>query len=100
MNFPGVEKIVLDAVDAFVALGVSRSAAEQAARAAEEIVMLDLIETQADVRLLDLFRQYGSAALAERKNVCQRTITNKRNDAAERLARKKYGTMACNIVSA
>ena len=90
-RFPEVERIVLDGVEALVAIGVSRDAAEKAARAMEDIAMLDLIETDADRRLLDLFDNYGSAKLAERKGVCQKTITNRRNDAADRLARKKIG---------
>lgn len=91
MRFPEIERIVLNAVEELVAVGVSRLAAERAAKAAEEIAMLDVIETQADIRLLDLFDEYGSAALAERKEVCQRTVTNRRNEAADRLARKKIG---------
>ncbi len=91
MRFPEVERIVMDAVEALVAIGVSRTAAEQASRAAEEIAVMDLIETQADMRLLDLFEHYGSGPLAERKQVCQKTITNHRNAAADRLARKKIG---------
>lgn len=91
MRFPEIERIVLDAVEAFVALGVSRLAAEQAAKAAEEIAILDLIETQADRRFLDLFDHYGSAVLAERKEVCQKTVRSHYNDATDRLARKKIG---------
>lgn len=91
MHFPEIERIVLDLVDAFVAAGVSREAAEDAARGAEVVAMLDLIETESDERIVGLFKQYGSAAVAERKRVCQRTATRHYNDALERLARKKIG---------
>jgi hypothetical protein len=97
---PAIEQIVLDTVERLVAAGVSRKAAERAMREAEDVAVLDLIETDADRRLLDLFEDYGSAALAERKGVCQRTITNRRNDAAERLARKKIGTAASDPLAA
>lgn len=91
MRFPEVERVVLDMVEALVSVGVSRFAAEQAAKAAEEVAMLDIIETQADMRLLDLFDQYGSAVLAERREVCQKTVRAHYNEAAGRLARKEIG---------
>jgi hypothetical protein len=92
VRFPEIERIVLDAVEAFVAAGVSRVAAEDAMKGAEFVAMMDVIETQADRRLIDLFDAYGSAVLAERRGVCQRTIANHRREAAERLARKKIGS--------
>ena len=99
MRFPEIEKIVMDAVDAMIAAGVSREAAESAMRDAEFVAMKDLIETQSDRRLLDLFDQYGSAALAERKAVTPRTICNRRKEAAERLYRKQIGSFVTPPVS-
>jgi hypothetical protein len=99
-RMPEIEEIVLDAVERLVAAGVSRVAAERAMREAEDVAVLDLIETEADRRLLDLFDEYGSAALAERKGLCQKTIANRRRDALERLARKKIGSAASDPLAA
>jgi hypothetical protein len=90
-RFSNLKEWAEDSVERLVAAGVSRTAAERAVKEAEDVAVLDLIETEADRRLLDLFEQYGSAALAERKGLCQKTISNRKNEAAERLARKKIG---------
>jgi hypothetical protein len=100
MRFPEIERIVFDAIEALIAAGVSREAAEKAMGAAEEVAVLDLIESQADRRLVDLFDRYGSAALAARRGVCQRTIANHRREAIERLTRKKIGTAASDPLAA
>ncbi len=91
MRYNDVERIIADIVDRLVEVGVSREAAERGAKECEGIAILDLIETAADQRFLDMFRDYGSAVIAERKGVCQRTVMRQRNEAAERIARKKIG---------
>lgn len=100
MRFPEIERIVLDAVEALVMAGVSREAASRAMCEAEAVAMLDVIETQADQRLVDLFAEYGSAKLAERKGVCQKTIASRRNAALDRLTRKKIGSLASDPLAA
>lgn len=100
MRFAEVERIVLDAVELLVSVGVSREAASLAMKEAEKIAILDLVETAADERFLDLFDKYGSAAAAERKKVSQRTINNYRREALERQARKKIGNAASGSLAA
>ena len=72
-----------------MALGVSRPAARKAALDAESVAVADLLETQTDVRLLDLFEQVGCAKLAERDGVNRNTIYARRTLALERLAAKQ-----------
>lgn len=92
MRFREIERIVIDAVEAMVAAGVSRPAAEKAMEDAEIVAVMDLIETQADRRLLDLFATVGSQALAQREGVTTKTICNRRRDAVDRLYRKQIGS--------
>lgn len=99
-RFASLKEWAEDSVERLVAAGVSRTAAERAVKEAEDVAVLDLIETEADRRLLDLFDEYGSAALAERKGLCQKTIANRRRDALERLARKKMGSAASDPIAA
>lgn len=72
-----------------VELGVSRPAALKAAMDAENVAVGDLLETQADLRLLDLFEQVGCATLAERQNVTRNTIYARRTEALARLSVKQ-----------
>lgn len=77
-----------------VALGVSREAARQAVMDAEVVAVQDLAETQADVRLLDLFDAIGCAGVAERYRVTPRTIYSRRTEALTRLQLKDVRRVA------
>lgn len=94
MRYSEVEKILADAVEALVSVGVSRTAANKAMQDAEVVAVMDLIETQADRRFIDLFETMGSATLAERKGVSPRTICTYRKEALDRLSRKQIGSGA------
>ena len=100
MKLDDVQRIVQDAVEALVAAGVSRAAAEKAMADAELVAVDDMLETQRDRRLLDLFETIGSAKLAERRGESQRTVCRKRQEAAERLYRKQIGQPVSSNVSA
>ena len=88
MRFDDIERISVDTEEALVKAGVSRDAARQAVSDMQLVAIRDLVETQGDRRLLDLFDQCGSAVLAERHGVSVRTIYARRQDAIDRLAKK------------
>lgn len=71
-----------------VGLGVSREQARRAVMEAETLAVRDLLQTQTDLRLLDLFETIGCAALAEREGVARGTIYSRRTEALGRLAVK------------
>ncbi len=71
-----------------VELGVSRQAALKAAMDAENVAVADMLETQADLRLVGLFEEVGCATLAARQGVTRKTIYERRTDALDRLAVK------------
>lgn len=99
MKLDDVQRIMRDAVDALIAAGVSRPAAEKAMTDAEVVAVDDLIETQRDRRLLEIFDSIGSARLAERRGESQRTVCRKRQEAADRLYRKQIGQPMVSDVS-
>lgn len=71
-----------------VELGVSREQARCAAMEAETVAVQDLLQTQADLRLLDMFDRVGASAMAEREGVSRNTIYNRRTKALNRLSAK------------
>ncbi len=89
MRLDDLSKVMRDLEEALVSVGVSRSAARKATIDAESVAVGDLLETQTDVRLLDLFEQVGCAKLAERHGVSPRTIYTRREEALGRLQVKK-----------
>lgn len=99
MRLDDLAKTLRDLEDCLVALGVSRPAARKAALDAESVAVADLLETQTDVRLLDLFEQIGCAKLAERNGVSPRTIYTRREEALERLQVKQVRRSASDTTS-
>ncbi|MGS1076663.1 hypothetical protein [Pseudoxanthomonas beigongshangi] len=89
MRLDDLAKVIRDLEDALVLVGVSRAAAHRAAMDAESVSVADMLETQEDIRLLDLFEKVGCVTLAERQGVSSRTIYNRREEAIERLQLKK-----------
>lgn len=71
-----------------VGLGVSREQARCAVMEAETVAVQDLLQTQTDLRLLDLFDKVGASAMAEREGVTRNTIYNRRTEALNRLSVK------------
>ncbi len=88
MRLDDLARVLRDLEDSLIAIGVSRPAARKAALDAEVVAVADLLETQTDVRLLDLFEEVGCAKLAERDGVNRNTIYARRVQAIERLAAK------------
>lgn len=82
-----------------VGLGVSRGAARQAISDAECVAVKDLLETQADARLVDLFESIGSAALAKRHGVTPRQVCRNRTAALSRLQQKQIGRVMSPTMS-
>lgn len=81
-----------------VELGVSRQAALKAAMDAENVAVADLLETQADLRLVGLFEEVGGTLLAERKGVSRSAIYRDRTDALNRLSAKNVSRPARHLM--
>jgi len=89
MRFDDIERISGEVEEALVKAGVSRPAARDAVADMQLAAIRDLVETQGDRRLLNLFDQCGAEVLAERQRVSVRTIYARRQDALNRLAVKQ-----------
>lgn len=94
MKFDDIERISGEVEEALVLAGVSRAAARQAVADMQLVAIRDLVETQGDRRLLDLFDQCGSTALAERHGVSVRTMYVRRQEALDRIAKKTVQNFA------
>jgi hypothetical protein len=88
MRLDELAQALRDFEECLVRLGVSRGAARQVVMDAEYTSVQDLVQTQADVRLLDLFDKVGAVAMAEREGVTRNTIYNRRTEALNRLSVK------------
>src|SRR5690606_35505556 len=75
-----------DFEECLVRLGVSKEGARLAASDAECAAVSDLMVTQKDLRLLDLFESVGGRSLAESKGVSRSEIYRSRTEALNRLS--------------
>lgn len=99
MRLDELTQALRDFEECLVRLGVSKEGARQAVTDAECVAVRDLVETQADLRLLDLFESIGSQALAQRHGVSPRQVCRNRTAALNRLQQKDIGRSASPPVS-
>ncbi len=84
MNYTQLSDEVLDSIERLVRLGVSRDVATREMKGVEWASIQDINQTNRDSQLLLNLERYGTAAMAERHNVAQRTIRDWRTEALNR----------------
>lgn len=89
MAYMQLSDAILDAVELFVQLGISRSVVERELKGVEWAFVRDLAEARRDDQLLLTFDEYGSAACAQRYGVSDRTVRDWRNRALNRKAARR-----------
>lgn len=89
MSYERLSKAITDAVEVFVALGITREVVERELQGAEWAFVRDLAEVHQDDQLLLVFEKYGSSACAERYGVSDRTVREWRNRALNRKSARR-----------
>ncbi len=88
-NYTKLSDLVLEFVERLVQIGVSRDVADLELKGVEWAALQDLRQTNRDTQLLLNLERYGTAAMAERHNVAQRTIRDWRTDALNRQSSRR-----------